>query len=89
MPQTATSEPEAHPHVRTAPRPVHRLRTKLITILVTMLGIACLMIGVSSYWAISSSLMDRAYSQLDEAAHRAVKPLDAGDKPLTPNGVWK
>lgn len=54
--------------LRTAPH----LRTKLIAILVTMLGIACLIIGVSSYIALSSSLMGRAYGQLDEAAHRAV-----------------
>lgn len=43
-----------------------------------MLGIACLIIGVSSYWVLSSSLMNRAYEQLEETAHRAVifKPRD-------------
>lgn len=60
-------------------RPAPRLRTKLIAILVIMLGVACLIIGVSSYWVLSKSLMDRAYGQLDEAAHRAVsfKPVDS------------
>lgn len=43
-----------------------------------MLGIACLIIGVSSYWVLSNSLMNRAYEQLEETAHRAVifKPRD-------------
>lgn len=84
MPQTPSLEAEPRPAASLLPRPVHRLRTKLITLMVAMLGIACLMIGVPSYWAISNSLMDRAYAQLDEAAHRAVKPIEVGDKPLTP-----
>lgn len=84
MPQTPTPETEPQAASPRATRPVHRLRTKLIALLVTMLGIACLMVGVSSYWVISSSLMDRAYAQLDEAAHRAVKPIEVGDKPVTP-----
>lgn len=51
-----------------------RLRTRLTVILVAFLGLACLVVGVSSYWVLSSSLMNRAYGQLDETAHRAVSP---------------
>ena len=69
--QAAGPTPEhqlPHPALRPAPR----LRTNLIAILVSMLGIACLIIGVSSYLALSNSLMERAWDQLNETAHRAV-----------------
>ena len=71
-PAPASGQEQAQDAAPTGLRTAPHLRTKLIAILVTMLGIACLIIGVSSYIALSSSLMGRAYGQLDEAAHRAV-----------------
>ncbi|GGH66208.1 sensor histidine kinase [Rothia aerolata] len=58
-----------------------RLRTKLTAILVVMLGIACLIIGVSSYLTLQNSLMGQAAGRLSEAAHRAVtfSPGDEDD----------
>lgn len=52
--------------------PAPRLRTRLIAILVTMLGIACLIIGVSSYITIKSSLTAQIDGRLDEASHRSM-----------------
>lgn len=74
------------PAPRALPKPY--LRTKLIAILVSMLGVACLIIGVSSYTVLYSSLMDRAHGRLNEAAHRAAafKP-GTGGQPTPPEAT--
>lgn len=64
-------------------RPKTHLRTKLTAILVTMLGVACLVIGVFSYAALNNSLMERAEGRLNEAAHRAVS-FKPGGAPAPP-----
>lgn len=55
-----------------------RLRTQLTAILVVMLGIACLIFGISSYVILQKSLMNQVTQRLDEASHRATiyKPED-------------
>lgn len=68
--------------IGTLPKPY--LRIKLIAILVSMLGIACLIIGISSYTVLSNSLMDRAHGRLDEAAHRAASFKPGAGGQFTP-----
>ncbi len=62
--------------------PVLRLRTRLTAILVVMLGIVCLIIGVSSYVTVKQSLYSQVQSRLDEASHRASNPPFDNDFPL-------
>lgn len=86
MAQTPTGTPPG-----TSPTPVGKgaphLRTKLTAILVTMLGIACLIIGVSSYTVLENSLMDRAGGRLSEAAHRAVSYKPGSHTPAPPDSA--
>lgn len=59
-------------------KPAPHLRTRLIAILVSMLGIACLIIGVSSYITLQNSLSQQIQGRLDEAVHRATMVKDGG-----------
>ncbi|MDO4916104.1 MAG: HAMP domain-containing sensor histidine kinase [Rothia sp. (in: high G+C Gram-positive bacteria)] len=58
-----------------------RLRTILTAILVGMLGIACLIVGLSSFLTLKNSLEAQMGGRLDEASHRALKfkPANASD----------
>ena len=51
--------------------PAPRLRTRLIAILVMMLGVACLIIGASSYITLKNSLTAQVESRLNDASHRS------------------
>lgn len=66
-----------------------RLRTRIITILMLFLGLACLVIGIVSYGAMNATLTGQLGSQLSEASHRAtnfagVHPDESGAMPDTP-----
>lgn len=60
-----------------------RLRTRLIAILVATLGIACLIIGLSSYITLKNSLTTQLEGRLDEAIHRATMVKGGPKNPLT------
>lgn len=64
-------------------KPAPRLRTRLIAILVSALGIACLIIGVSSYLTLQKSLYDQLEGRLDEAVNRSRLMKDGGPNPDT------
>ena len=59
---------------------VPHLRSRLIAILVTALGIACLIIGLSTYVTLQNSLYQQAQSDLKETSHRVVQPTSRDDK---------
>lgn len=53
---------------------VPHLRSRLIAILVAALGVACLIIGLSTYVTLQNSLYQQARSSLNETSHRVVQP---------------
>ncbi|WP_178945220.1 HAMP domain-containing sensor histidine kinase [Kocuria sp. TGY1127_2] len=55
-----------------------RLRTRLIVILMLLLGLACLVIGLVSYGAMNATLTGQLDSQLSEASSRATNFSGAG-----------
>lgn len=59
---------------------VPHLRSRLIAILVTALGIACLIIGLSTYVTLQNSLYQQAQSDLKETSHRVVQPTSRDGK---------
>ena len=52
---------------------VPHLRSRLIAILVAALGIACLVLGLSTYVTLQNSLYQQAQSDLKETSHRVVQ----------------
>lgn len=59
---------------------VPHLRSRLIAILVAALGIACLIIGLSTYVTLQNSLYQQAQSDLKETSHRVVQPTSRDGK---------
>lgn len=59
---------------------VPHLRLRLIAILVAALGIACLIIGLSTYVTLQNSLYQQAQSDLKETSHRVVQPTSRDGK---------
>ena len=59
---------------------VPHLRSRLIAILVAALGIACLIIGLSTYVTLQNSLYQQAQSDLKETSHRVVQPTSRNGK---------
>ena len=53
---------------------VPHLRSRLIAILVMALGVACLIIGLSTYVTLQNSLYQQAESNLEETSHRVAHP---------------
>lgn len=66
-----------------------RLRTILTTVLVAMLGVACLIIGLTSFLTLQSSLQSQVSERLEQTSHRALmfKPEDAPAKRNNQNGT--
>ncbi len=64
-----------------------RLRTRLTAILVVMLGVVCLIIGLSSYITLKQSLYGQVQGRLDEASHRAINSPFDNDFPLQATGT--
>ena len=56
------------------------LRSRLIAILVMALGVACLIIGLSTYVTLQNSLYQQAESNLKETSHRVVQPTSRNGK---------
>lgn len=52
---------------------VPHLRSRLIAILVMALGVACLIIGLSTYVTLQNSLYQQAESNLEETSHRVAQ----------------
>lgn len=52
---------------------VPHLRSRLIAILVMALGVACLIIGLSTYVTLQNSLYQQAESNLEETSHRGAQ----------------
>lgn len=59
---------------------VPHLRSRLIAILVMALGVACLIIGLSTYVTLQNSLYQQAESNLKETSHRVVQPTSRNGK---------
>lgn len=59
---------------------VPHLRSRLIAILVMALGVACLIIGLSTYVTLQNSLYQQAESNLEETSHRVAHPTSRDGK---------
>lgn len=62
-----------------------RLSTRLTAVLVALLGVVCLIIGISSYTTLQKSLYEQVHSKLDEASKRAAgRPPKEDSDPSDP-----
>ena len=75
QPQAPAKRARRNKKVRYSPR----LRTRLIAILVSMLGVACIIIGSSSYVAIHNSLLGQVIANLNGTSLRAGGGPEGGE----------
>ena len=75
QPQVPAKRARRNKKVRYSPR----LRTRLIAILVSMLGVACIIIGSSSYVAIHNSLLGQVIANLNGTSLRAGGGPEGGE----------